>query len=121
MYLKPGTEGRIKAGMRWDDGIYLGMRSRTEEYVIGTENGVIKVISIRRHGTEAMQWDKRRFEAFNGVPWEPVPGREGIEIRSHADIPDRLDGPKRMPEPEEKGSYPAESGYQEGRCDGSRF
>ena len=43
-----------------------------------------------------------RFEPINGVPWEPVPGREGIEIRSNVDISDRVDEPKRSPEPEEK-------------------
>ena len=48
-----------------------------------------------------MQWDKRRFETLNGVPWEPVPGREGIEVRSNVDIPDRLDDPNMIPEPED--------------------
>ena len=50
-----------------------------------------------------LQWDKGRFEAMTGVPWEPVPGREGIEIRSNIVIAERHAEPRRTPEPEEKG------------------
>ena len=39
---------------------------------------------------------------MNGEPWEPVPGREGIDIISSVEISDRVDEPKRIPEPEEK-------------------
>ena len=80
MYLKPQSEGKNKADVRWEDCIYLGMINRSEEYLVGTENGVRKVISIRRHGMKELQWDKKRFNDMKGVPWEPTPGREGIEI-----------------------------------------
>ena len=53
------------------------MLERSEEYVIGTENGVVKARTIRRHGMREKQWDKERLNKFKGVPWEPVPGREG--------------------------------------------
>ena len=56
MYLKPGTEGKNKADQRWEDGIYLGMRERSEEYYIGTDLGVRKVRTIRRHGLKEKQW-----------------------------------------------------------------
>ena len=42
MCLKPGTEGKSKADVRWKYGIYLGMISRTEDYLVGTEHGVLK-------------------------------------------------------------------------------
>ena len=57
VYLKPGAEGTIKADVRWHGGIYLGMRLRTEEHLIGTDHGVIKVRSIRRRGMTDLQWD----------------------------------------------------------------
>ena len=49
MYLKPGTEGKNKADQRWEDGIYLGMRERREEYFMGTKEGVRQVRTARRH------------------------------------------------------------------------
>ena len=58
--------------------------------------------SIRRHGMKELQRDKSRFDAITGVPWEPVPGREGIEVRPNVEISDRVDEPNRIPEPEEK-------------------
>ena len=102
MYLKPGTQGKSKADVRWSDGVYLGMVTRSDEYMIGTENGVITMRSIMRHGMKELQWGKDRFEAVAGVPWEPFPGRDGIEIRSNIVIVERTDEPKMIPEPEEK-------------------
>ena len=49
-----------------------------------------------------LQWEKSKFEALTGTPWEPVPGREGIEIRSNIVLTERLDEPRRTPEPEEQ-------------------
>ena len=37
MQLKPGTEGKSKAGVRWNDGSYLGLISLTDEYLTGTD------------------------------------------------------------------------------------
>ena len=36
---------------------------------------------------------------FQGVPWEPIPGREGVDIKSHVGIGMREDDPMRIPEP----------------------
>ena len=44
--------------------------------------------SISRKGSEGEQWDRGRMEAMKGVPWEPVPGREGIEIQSRVTMPE---------------------------------
>ena len=44
--------------------------------------------SIRRKGSEEEKWDRGRMEAMKGVPWEPVPGIEGIEIHSRVTMPD---------------------------------
>eukprot|EP00969_Alexandrium_andersonii_P360287 15454993-Alexandrium_andersonii.AAC.1 len=68
-----------KADPRWDTGVWLGMRDRTGEYLIGTDRGVIKVSSVRRRGAKEEQWDKEIMHRTQGVPWEPVPGGEGIE------------------------------------------
>ena len=49
---------------------------------MGTDQGVIKVRTIRRMGNMADRWDKKRLASMKGVPWEPIPGREGIAIKS---------------------------------------
>eukprot|EP00969_Alexandrium_andersonii_P282584 12492798-Alexandrium_andersonii.AAC.1 len=56
-YLRPESVGHDKADSRWDTGIWLGMRDRTGEHLIGTGIGVIKVRSTRRKGINEEQWD----------------------------------------------------------------
>ena len=78
------------------------MLNRTEEYLVGTSLGVLKVRSIRRHGMKELQWDKKKLDEMKGVPWAPTPGRDGVEVRSYVMIPERQDEPRRIPEPEDK-------------------
>ena len=101
-YLKPDSTGMHKADPRWDTGVWLGMRDRTGEYLIGTENGVIKVRTIRRKGMREQQWDPEVMSKMRGVPWEPVPGREGIEIRSRIELPKVEGDPPKVEEPRPK-------------------
>ena len=64
--------------VRWDDGIFLGIREESNELIVGTDKGVIKVATYRRRPEED-RWKIEELEAVRGLPWEPVPGREGIE------------------------------------------
>lgn len=50
-YSKPKSKGRDKLKVRWETGIFLGIRNSSNEVLIGTSEGVIKVRSIRRKGT----------------------------------------------------------------------
>ena len=79
-FLKPNTLGRNKFTVRWQEGIWLGIREESGEAIVGTPDGVLKARSIRRVGSVEERW--RSGEGMKGVPWEPIPGREGIEIRS---------------------------------------
>ena len=45
-YLKPKSEGKYKADVRWEDGIWLGIRDRTGETLVGTPDGIVNVRSI---------------------------------------------------------------------------
>ena len=51
-YLKPKSVRRNKADARWKDGIWLGIRDRSGESLVGAEHGVIKVRSVRRKSTQ---------------------------------------------------------------------
>ena len=55
------------------DGIFLGIRLRSDEIVIGTTRGVIKTRTQRRRVEEA-QWDNEFARSFKGEPRQPVFG-----------------------------------------------
>ena len=86
-YLKPKSKGVNKLESRWGTGIWLGVREESGEILIGTKEGVIEFRSFRRKGSHADRWDWAELEAMQGVPWEPVPGREGIEVKANVAIP----------------------------------
>ena len=55
------------------DGIFLGMRLRSDEILIGTARGVIKTRTLRRR-VEEEQWDPEFARSVKGEPRQPVPG-----------------------------------------------
>ena len=55
------------------DGIFLGMRLRSDEILIGTARGVIKTRRLRRR-VEEEQWDPEFAKSIKGEPRQPVPG-----------------------------------------------
>ena len=57
------------------------------EILSGTEEGANKVRATRRKGTMTERWDKDVFDGLKGVPWEPIPGREGIKVKSYVHLP----------------------------------
>ena len=55
------------------DGIFLGMRLRSDEILVGTARGVIKTRTLRRR-VEKEQWDNEFAKTIKGEPRQPVPG-----------------------------------------------
>ena len=55
------------------DGIFLGMRLRSDETLVGTTRGVIKMRTLRRR-VEEEQWDNEFARSSKGEPRQPVPG-----------------------------------------------
>ena len=55
-YLKPKSRGKRKLESRWTTGIWAGIRDETNEVMIGTDEGIIKVRTIRRKGSEEERW-----------------------------------------------------------------
>ena len=87
MYLKPGTRGVNKMSLRWSTGIWLGVLDASQEFVIGTTEGCIKVRDVRRYGSPQERWSREEFDKFQGTPWEPVPGRTGAKINVRVQAP----------------------------------
>ena len=54
------------------DGIFLGMRLRSDEILV-TARGVIKTRTLRRR-VEEEQWDPEFAKSIKGEPRQPVPG-----------------------------------------------
>ena len=80
---------------RFQDGIWLGVRLGTEEYLIGTPTGVFKARSVRRKPIES-RWDYAQVRSIMGVPWKPYSFTESDQLRvSLPEMPDPV-------EPEER-------------------
>ena len=87
MYLKAGTKGIDKMDCRWSQGIWLGMRDESPESIIGTAHGCIKAKDIRRLGRPEDRWNLSDFNAFTGVPWEPIPGSGTTSLKVNVRVP----------------------------------
>ena len=62
---------------------------------MGTSIGVLKVRPVRSYTSIADQWKPiGRFE-IAGVPWRPIPGRDGVKLKSHvrmaSEFEDKMD------------------------------
>ena len=55
------------------DGIFLGIRLRSDEILIGTTGGVFKTRTLQRP-VEEVQWDNEFARSIKGEPRQPVPG-----------------------------------------------
>ena len=51
MYLKPESLGVNKLDSRWSTGHFLGIRDESNELLIGTSQGVLKVRTIRYYNS----------------------------------------------------------------------
>ena len=91
-YLKPGSRGMDKMYSRWETGVFVGVRDESGEVIVGTKDGFIKVRTFRRKASKESRWNRIEFDAIQGTPWEPIPGREGIELKTAVVIP-RAPGP----------------------------
>ena len=62
----------------------INIMTRTELNTnLHNEEGVCKVRTIRRKGSHEERWNWEEFSKMQGVPWELVPGREGIEVKAN--------------------------------------
>ena len=74
LYKPLKLSGRLRGNMEdtFFDGIFLGMRLRSDEILIGTARGVIKTRTLRRR-VEEEQWDHEFVKSIKGEP-RPVLG-----------------------------------------------
>ncbi len=65
----------------------MGFRDESGEVFIGTQEGVCKVRTVRRKGSAEERWNWDQFGSMKGVPWEPEPGRPGVQVRANIVFP----------------------------------
>ncbi len=58
-----------KSSCMWDDGIYLGVKGTTGEFIIGKKEGVWRTRTVRRK-TLQERWTRENLEMVGGVPWQ---------------------------------------------------
>ena len=80
MFLKPSSLGKEKLNSRWEIGHFLGIRNESGELYIGTELGVLKILSYRSYEQDPERWGAGSLIGVQGLPWESAPGRVGIAI-----------------------------------------
>ena len=97
-WMRPDSKGEQKLETRWENGVYLGVRTDSGEIIVGNQEGVVKVrtFAVRPQG---QQWILEELEQLKGTPWEPIPGKGRIELKSRVNIATDVDG-NELKEPE---------------------
>ena len=75
LYKPLKLSGHLRGNMEdtFLDGIFLGMRLRSDEIFFGTARGVVKTRTLRRR-VEEEQWDHEFAKTIRGEPRQHVPG-----------------------------------------------
>ena len=81
MYKKLKDSGARKQILesQWEEGLWLGHHSTSNEVLIGTRTGVVRAWAIRRK-VEEERWDIALIKNMKGTPAKPDPASSGIEI-----------------------------------------
>ncbi len=73
---KTQEQKKNKLAPTWEDGILLSIKDSSNEYFVGTKDGVIKSKDVRRVA-ESERFPKELLEEIVGVPWEMAPTEDG--------------------------------------------
>ena len=78
-----GKKNQTKCQLKWEEGIYLGVRALSGEIIVGDKEGVWKVRTCRRKPKEE-RWNQSNSELIGGVPWNTNsddPEADGDELK----------------------------------------
>jgi hypothetical protein len=83
IYLRANSLQRNKfTESRWEEGAVVGIREKPNELIIATPEGIVQARTFRPRGSLKESWNKAFFNKRTGSLFEPVIGREGIEVKS---------------------------------------
>ena len=86
LYIWAESVGKDKYNSRWEEGVFVGIREESGEIFVGIEKGVTKARASRRKGNEKERWSTENVRSVGGISWEPISGREGIDIKSSVNL-----------------------------------
>ena len=66
---KPSGGALGKLSSTWDDGVFLGVRGKSGEFIVGNKVGVWKARSIQRKPV-GDRWGPESMEMVKYVPWK---------------------------------------------------
>ena len=93
MPLKPGRGGKFDPKFHF--GIYLGRSGFSNEVVVGTEHGAVRVRTVRRLPEED-RWDAKFIESIVGTPWAPDGRGEDKPIGVKISLPEMTKEDERL-------------------------
>ena len=93
LYKPLSTKGDVvdKLEAWFEEGILLGVESRTGEIRVGTPSVVVKSRTIRRK-IEAERWNATAAQEITGTPWNPSPGVQARTGSAVVDVPGQAHG-----------------------------
>ena len=77
--MKDGKSTAAKIDSTWHSGIWLGLKGRTGEHIVGTSEGVVKAYTVRRR-SEDERWSVEEVNGMKGTPSQPKPGGEELKV-----------------------------------------
>lgn len=102
-FLRPQSVGKEKLDTRWENGVSAGLRAESVELYALAGKGSLKISSFNRR-PEKERWNQEELGGARGAPWEPIPGRGGIEVKSGFQI--RGDEGSSIPQPSTRDATP---------------
>ncbi len=78
--LKPKSKGINKWEYRWCEGVWFGVVNRSGENIVLTVEGATRTPHIRRKPEGEDRWNARVLDKARGLPWEPIPGKNSVQI-----------------------------------------
>ena len=64
----------------WLEGVWLGRDGKTDEHLIGTPNGMVRIRALKRR-LERRRWDTNLLNAMVWDPWNPTPVTRGRPLK----------------------------------------
>ena len=98
---------RAKSESKILDGVWLGLRAKSDEDLIGTPHGVVRARTVRRL-PEDQRRDGDYLRSIRGTPREPIPGRTSTRIPVRAEPRGDKDSDDDDSDDDDDGSGPKE-------------
>ena len=80
-----------KLSCMWSDGVFLGVKGSTGEFIVGDERGIWRTRTLRRR-PKSERWGLQNLKMVGGVPWRMSssdPNVDGDEMKLNVTIMDK--------------------------------